>query len=303
MSSWAPGEDERASAATCVGPVSSTTSPTNTARGPAGPTDPSAWSKTRQVVPRPRARATSQPPVIHTDRSTVVVIAEQNLIGEAVRMALQSRGFEALSLHWPRAPRQLNETRRRVAVTLPQAGLLYVDLDNQARVREARALVRAVPLKWLVLVGDPASSHRGAMVSVGVRGIADMSTSLEALTYTLGQLIAGKQIMHPATRDQLVREWRDRETRQRLMTSRLSTLTPRERQVLEALYDGLAVKTISGLLGVAEGTVRTQVKSVLRKLGVNSQLEAVAALRQVREQTDLDAQLVDRQADEGRGRG
>ena len=261
---------------------------TNAPSDAAEPTDPSLPSESHPSVPRPRAPATHQPPVIQADRGRVVVLAEQNLIGEAVRMALQSRGFQALSLHWPRAPRQLNETRRRVAVALPQAGLLYVDLDNQARVREARALVRAIPLKWLMLVGDPESAHRGAMVSVGVRGIADMSTSLEDLTYTLVQLIAGKQVMHPVTRDQLVREWRAREAKQRLMSARLMTLTPREREVLEALYDGLAVKTISGLLGVAEGTVRTQVKSVLRKLGVNSQLEAVAALRQIREQSDLE---------------
>lgn len=259
--------------------MSSVSTPANGPRSPVEPARPS--------VPRPRTPATDEPPVVEANRGRVVVVAEQNLIGEAVRMALQSRGFQALSLHWPRSPRQLNETRRRVGVALPQAGLLYVDLDNPTRVREARALVRAVPLRWLMLVSDPESAHRGAMVAVGVRGIAEMSMSLQDLTYTLVGLIAGQRVMSPVTRDELVREWRAREARQHLMSSRLMTLTPREREVLEALYDGLAVKTISALLGIAEGTVRTQVKSVLRKLGVNSQLEAVAALRQVREQSDF----------------
>ena len=56
-------------------------------------------------------------------------------------------------------------------------------------------------------------------------------------------------------------------------------LTPREAQVLQLLHAGQPVRTIADSFAVAEATVRSQVKSLLRKLAVNSQLSAVAALR------------------------
>jgi two-component system, NarL family, nitrate/nitrite response regulator NarL len=53
-------------------------------------------------------------------------------------------------------------------------------------------------------------------------------------------------------------------------------LTARESAVLAMLMDGQSVARISAAWYVSEATVRTQVRAVLQKLGVNSQLEAVA---------------------------
>jgi len=54
------------------------------------------------------------------------------------------------------------------------------------------------------------------------------------------------------------------------------TLTPREREVLSALAKGQRAEAIASESGVSSATVRSQIRSVLAKLGVNSQLEAVA---------------------------
>jgi DNA-binding NarL/FixJ family response regulator len=52
-------------------------------------------------------------------------------------------------------------------------------------------------------------------------------------------------------------------------------LTPRERQVLDCLSQGMAVKAIARVLGVTELTCRGYVKALHTKLGARSQLEAV----------------------------
>ena len=52
-------------------------------------------------------------------------------------------------------------------------------------------------------------------------------------------------------------------------------LTPREAEVLELMAEGHDVRTIASVLGVTEMTCRGYVKSVLSKLGVHSQLQAV----------------------------
>jgi DNA-binding NarL/FixJ family response regulator len=52
-------------------------------------------------------------------------------------------------------------------------------------------------------------------------------------------------------------------------------LTQREREVLGLLGRGMAPKAIARVLGISLNTCRGYVKSLLSKLGVNSQLEAV----------------------------
>ncbi|WP_041320781.1 two-component system response regulator NarL [Hyphomicrobium denitrificans] len=52
------------------------------------------------------------------------------------------------------------------------------------------------------------------------------------------------------------------------------TLTPREREILECLADGLNNKTIARKLGISDATVKVHVKNVLRKLNLASRLEA-----------------------------
>jgi DNA-binding NarL/FixJ family response regulator len=45
------------------------------------------------------------------------------------------------------------------------------------------------------------------------------------------------------------------------------------------MADGLTAKAISARLSVAETTVRTYIRAILRELGAHSQLEAVAQAR------------------------
>jgi DNA-binding NarL/FixJ family response regulator len=56
-------------------------------------------------------------------------------------------------------------------------------------------------------------------------------------------------------------------------------LSPRQRQVLDLLADGLGPNAIAGRLGLSLPTVRNHVAAVLHRLGCHSQLEAVATAR------------------------
>ena len=55
-----------------------------------------------------------------------------------------------------------------------------------------------------------------------------------------------------------------------------ATLTPRERVVLAHLAGGSSLPVIARELFVSENTVRSQARSVYRKLGVGTRDEAVA---------------------------
>ena len=59
----------------------------------------------------------------------------------------------------------------------------------------------------------------------------------------------------------------------------LDVLTTREREVLALLSDGLDARALALRLGISVTTVRTHVRNVLSKLGVSSQVAAVAQAR------------------------
>jgi DNA-binding CsgD family transcriptional regulator len=53
-------------------------------------------------------------------------------------------------------------------------------------------------------------------------------------------------------------------------------LTPREREVLRLLADGLAPQQIAASLGITPKTVATHVEHIYTKLGVHTRARAVA---------------------------
>ena len=56
--------------------------------------------------------------------------------------------------------------------------------------------------------------------------------------------------------------------------SPFAKLTPRENEILALLAEGQSNKVIARNLGISDGTVKLHVKSILRKLGVHSRVEA-----------------------------
>src|SRR5262249_43567467 len=62
----------------------------------------------------------------------------------------------------------------------------------------------------------------------------------------------------------------------------LFDLTPAETRIAQALVKGQSVEEIAQIFGVALGTVRAQVRSVLAKTGTPRQAELVAMLSGVR---------------------
>jgi pimeloyl-ACP methyl ester carboxylesterase/DNA-binding CsgD family transcriptional regulator len=63
------------------------------------------------------------------------------------------------------------------------------------------------------------------------------------------------------------------------MTPSIEDLSPREREILELVAQGLDNNAIAGRLGTSPKTVRNQVSTIFNKLGANSRAQAVALAR------------------------
>jgi DNA-binding NarL/FixJ family response regulator len=207
----------------------------------------------------------------------VAVASDQSLVSDAVRAALAERGFDPVVLRWPGEvlPRPRQPVRRGIV----DVGLLVSDLDRRSRIRAAGLVMGRGGAPWAVLTGAPRGPLWGAALESGASVVLSSEASLEEVIAALHQLARGRTAMPEAEQRVLRAAWEEQRRRDQVLRERAGLLTPREREVLLLLYSGEPVARIAALFDVSQATVRSQVKSVLRKLDVNSQLAAVAAVK------------------------
>jgi PAS domain S-box-containing protein len=132
----------------------------------------------------------------------------------------------------------------------------------------------------IVLSTSPDRAEIARAVERGAAGVLDKTVRLKEILDTVRQLRAGKTLLPLDEVVELLRfagEQRDREHDDRQAIARL---TPREREVLQLLAEGLDSQAVADRLFITVRTHRNHVASILAKLGVHSQLQAlVFALR------------------------
>jgi two-component system, NarL family, nitrate/nitrite response regulator NarL len=218
----------------------------------------------------------------------VAVVADHGLIAEAVRAALLGRGYEVVVGRWPRlddqpaAPKQQSRRRRRSLGPPPDVALMLSDLDRIELVRAAQSLLEGLNVPWLVLTGAARGPAWGALYERGANLVESSHVRLDATCELLEGLAQGR-LAQPGgrRRRELIQQWHAFARQRGELTARLETLTDREEEVLHQLHAGMTVRAIAQTDDVTESTVRSQVKAILRKLHLSSQIAAVAAYESI----------------------
>lgn len=190
---------------------------------------------------------------------------------DAVRVVLDERGITVTATA---------ATGAKPAALLrgdPATWLLVTDLDGWAQLDQVCALVRGVHLPGVVLTTAPRGGLWGALLEAGAVEVLAADSDSDTIEAALRDAAGGHRGQSPAEVDGLVAQWHLMRGERDRMRRLFGSLTAREHEVLELLYEGATVTEIAARFGVAQATVRSQVKSILRKFEVGSQLAAVAA--------------------------
>ncbi len=132
----------------------------------------------------------------------------------------------------------------------------------------------------LVLTASVDRRDLARAVEAGASGVMNKSASIEEIISAIRGLSGGEQLMSPRELVDLLRLAVQQREQDRDAELALGRLTPREREVLQALAEGLNDREIGQQLHVSTETVRTHMVNILGKLGVESRLQAlVYALR------------------------
>jgi DNA-binding NarL/FixJ family response regulator len=213
--------------------------------------------------------------------STVLVVDDHALFAEAVTLALSTNGR---SVHRVRLDSAASSPSRLLASALriqPHIALLDLDLGKYGDGHELIQPLTRAGVDVVVVTGHSDEADWGGCLRLGARAVVAKHLPLAELLSVVHRLEAGQPVLDPGEYQRLTSLWQDRLAEDDDHRRRLSRLTPREREVLGQLMAGRTIREIAADDVVSEATVRTQVRTILHKLGVSTQIAAVGMAHRV----------------------
>jgi PAS domain S-box-containing protein len=148
--------------------------------------------------------------------------------------------------------------------------------DLIKELREANPQAQALVLSAHLDRGETARA-----VEAGAAEVLGKTAHLERVVDAVRHLRTGKSLLPLEKVVELLRYSSTRREEEHAARQAIEKLTPREIEVLQALAEGLDSEGIAERLNIALRTERNHMASILKKLGVHSQLQALLfALRQ-----------------------
>jgi DNA-binding NarL/FixJ family response regulator len=171
------------------------------------------------------------------------------------------------------------------AIVASSPDLVLLDLHLGAEHDPSIPLLGELVESGLQVIVVTASEDRfelAACLEAGAIGFVSKSSSLESMTTAIADALHGRHVIPAVERQSLMIDLRAQRAHQSRSWEPFDRLTQRETDVLRLLCDGKPASEIAEMSYVSITTVRSQIRSVLAKLGVSSQLTAVAMARKAR---------------------
>lgn len=213
---------------------------------------------------------------------TVLVAADQPLVGESVRRALLTHRIETWAVAWPGSPAGPGGVADQTPPTADVA-LVMCDLgDPDILIATRRLVVDLGRIPAVVLTASPRGPSWGALLELGAAGLLPASATAEEIARALHEVATGRTLLTPRARRRLITSWQAASASRGDLVASLESLSPRESSVLRLLDAGMRVPEIAEELEVSEETVRSHAGAIRRKLGVHSLVGAVGAVEWLR---------------------
>ncbi len=200
-------------------------------------------------------------------RITVYVAEDHPVFQQAVTRAVGARDDLELVGAAADGEKALDEIRS----LKPTVALLDLRLPLLDGLDVLRAVRRdSLPTRVVMLSADSSSGLVYDAVKLGAAGFLTKAATLDQICDAVIAVANGETVLAPEIQSGLVNELRERDIPVRPL------LSGREREILQLISQGLSGPEIGSRLYISSSTVKTHVKSVLDKLGVNDRAAAVA---------------------------
>jgi DNA-binding NarL/FixJ family response regulator len=146
--------------------------------------------------------------------------------------------------------------------------ILVLEVMSTLSIEKVRRLSEAAPqMKTVLWIDSPSTEFINHCIGVGVTAVLSRRASLANHKECLAAVARGEN-------------WMDQSVLSSLLSGKSIKLTPRERQLMTLIAQGLSNKEVAWRLTIGEGTVKVYLSRLFAKAGVQNRFElALLALR------------------------
>jgi DNA-binding NarL/FixJ family response regulator len=193
----------------------------------------------------------------------LVIVDDHEALREGLVALLQGHGLEVVG-----AAGNVAAGIDLVAHCEPDVAIVDIRLPDGSGIDLTRDLLARRPDLGVVLyTGDSDADLLYSGLDSGARGYALKAGSMQELVGAIERIAAGGSYVDPRL---------DRILLSPRATAQVPQLSPRERQIMHLMAEGLTAEAIGSQLGVSVETVRTHVRNVIRKLQARNRVHAIA---------------------------
>jgi two-component system, NarL family, response regulator LiaR len=215
---------------------------------------------------------------LHTTPLRVIVADDDALVRRVLRDVLQRAGIVVIA--------EAGGGREAVELSLhykPDIVLMDLLMPGTDGIAATREILAALPAAKIVIISSSEDDELGLLtLRMGACGYLSKSVNIESIPRALRAAHEGEAVVPRRLTARLIDAMRrTREDGAGIRPVR-SPLTAREWEVLDLLCQGLSTEEMADALVLSSETVRSHIKSILRKLRVSSRGEAVAMAQELR---------------------
>ncbi len=167
-----------------------------------------------------------------------------------------------------------DEAIRQAADCRPDVVLMDIDMPGVLCFDAARTILSLVPDARLVfLSGFVSDRYIEQALAVRARGYLVKRESLDAVVQAVREVAAGGVAFSDDVHARLVVDGRNARLAERGTKTRVSTLTPREAEILTYIARGMAKKEIGGVMHISTKTVDHHTVKLMNKLEIHDRVE------------------------------
>lgn len=210
----------------------------------------------------------------------VALVEDHALFAEALSIALEMEGHQVRRVPMAEQARSSLSLLPAILRSQPKIVLLDLDLGTVGNGLHLVGPLVQAGVDVIVVTGSMEKDRWGEALANGAKRVLPKSSELNTILATIRRVHEGLPVISAEERAECLAAHHQVMREGQASREKLERLTRREAEVLGHLHLGRQVREIAKLSFVSEATVRTQVKSVLTKLEVSSQIAAVGVAHQ-----------------------
>lgn len=210
------------------------------------------------------------------EEARLLLVDDHRLLVETLQMSLTGAGFNASV-----APcGSFAEVLAEAAAVRPTLVVLDLDLQGAGYGYDLIGPLRELGAQVVVLTGTTDRMELARCLEAGALGVTSKANGFANVLDQVRRAALGEMVTPITERTQLLTDLSAHRRANEKRMAPFEALSARERDVLRMIVDGLQAAAIAEASFVSLATVRTQIRSILLKLDVTSQVAAVALARQ-----------------------